>query len=155
MLPTDPTVDPQRQPLALYLLTSEGGEVSPVFSTEPPVTSGLVSPPFVVPTAAPDLVTEPLTAAEVKERVDENKYIRGVVAVDVGDIIEGDIETLNDLACERLVREGGYKLQSISYRIVGYSGDDLHILVMADASELLAEIEEEEEGADEAVLLPE
>lgn len=45
----------------------------------------------------------PLNAAEITERLDEHGHVSGIVAIDLTDLIDGDLESVLDLLSERLV----------------------------------------------------
>lgn len=87
-----------------------------------------------------NVLTQALTHKEIKRRMDEDKYIKGVVAVELSEIIDNDFEGFLDILSERLLHSAN--LMDINYSVVGHADDStLHILVSGDVSEA---IEEEE-----------
>ncbi len=81
------------------------------------------------------VLDEPLT----KDAMDKDGWVKGVVAVDIGDIATGNYELFLDLLSERLV--GNELLMDIQYRVVGHSADVLHIEVTGDASEVFEQVD--------------
>lgn len=75
------------------------------------------------------VLSEPLT----KSACDKHKWIKGVVAVDLSEIVEGDTEAFLDTLSELLT--GGPLLMDISWKVRGNEGNTLHIEVQGDASE--------------------
>ena len=72
-----------------------------------------------------DALAEPLTNWQLRDiaaGLGQTNTVKGVVLLDMDDILHG-IETVNDLACERLAGEGGSRLQDIRYKVVGHAGD--------------------------------
>jgi len=67
----------------------------------------------------------PLTAREVKERRDGDGLIRAVIAVDLSDLVDRDLDGLNELADELILPradapdEVSPYLSDVSYRVVG------------------------------------
>ena len=96
-----------------------------------------------------EVLEKPLTNWQLRDIADEiaqlgnidgpGSTVKGVVLLDMDEIMNG-IEAVNDLACERLAGEDGYKLQDIKYKVVGHAegGNTLFVEVTADAGELLA-----------------
>ena len=69
----------------------------------------------------------PLTAREVKERRDGDGLIRAVIAVDLSDLVDRDLDGLNELADELVLPRAddpdyddvSLCLSGVSYRVVG------------------------------------
>lgn len=85
---------------------------------------------------------KPLNRKQVKEIQKPNGFITVVVPMDFNDLIDNDLEGVNDIAEELILKEGN--LSDITYKPVGVAPDNL-ILV-----EVTAEVEfwdgEDEEG---------
>jgi hypothetical protein len=73
------------------------------------------------------LLTQPLTSKDC----DAKGWVRGVIPLDLSDLIDNDLEGVLDLMSERLT--GGPLLSDISYRVRGHDGNTLHIEVEGDA----------------------
>lgn len=81
------------------------------------------------------LLTRPLTEGEILQRADSDNCIEGVVPIDLEFIIDSDLEAFLDDLSVSLV--GSELLMDIQYGIVGFEGEELHIKVRGDASEVL------------------
>lgn len=92
-----------------------------------------------------EVLTEPLNASQIRERLDELNFVSGVVSVNLSDAIDGDLESWLDLLGRALV--GHDTLMEINYKVVGLGDteDELLVLVTGDPR-LVLELEEEEEG---------
>jgi hypothetical protein len=87
------------------------------------------------------LLHEPLSLAEMKEQAGtKNAYIKGVVAVDLSDAIDNDLEGWLDLLSEKLTDSP--LLMDTNYEVVGHQGDTLHLQVTGDASQVIECAEE-------------
>lgn len=75
------------------------------------------------------LLTEPLTAKDA----DAEGWVKGVVPVNLSEIINHEEDEFLDILSERLV--GDCMLREFDYRVVGFdkSGTELHIEVCGDA----------------------
>jgi hypothetical protein len=93
-----------------------------------------------------ELLSRPLTAAQIRRQMDADGLVEGVVAIELDDVIDNDRERVMELLSEALIDSNG--LEDIEYEMVGNDGDMLHIQVRGDASSLV-EDEEEEEDEDE------
>lgn len=93
-----------------------------------------------------ELLSRPLTAAQIRRQMDADGLVEGVIALELDDVIDNDRDRVMELLSEALVGSNG--LEDIEYELVGNDGDMLHILVRGDASSLV-EDEEEEEDEDE------
>jgi hypothetical protein len=66
------------------------------------------------------VLEKPLPLDEAVKLADANNgRLDVVIAVDLGDLIDHDIEGLNDLADERII-DGNGTLSDINYRVVGH-----------------------------------
>lgn len=81
------------------------------------------------------VISEPLTVKEMKRRSDANGYLVGVVAIDLSDAIDNDLEGWLDILSEKLT--GSPLLMDISYGVVGHDGDELHVKVTGDISQVI------------------
>jgi hypothetical protein len=81
------------------------------------------------PMPGPVALDRPMTVAEADAAAGEGCYITGVVAVDLDELVDNDLEGLLDILGERLV-EHGLLLSDISYRVAG----------VQDAETLLVEV---------------
>lgn len=63
-------------------------------------------------------VISPLTKEQVKLIQDEDGYIAVEISVDLDDLIDLNLEGLNDLAEELILKDG--ILSDISYKVVGH-----------------------------------
>jgi hypothetical protein len=64
-------------------------------------------------------LTQPLNAEQVEHRMDRNGYIKVVLQISLSDLIKHDIEGLNSLVADRILREG--LLSDITYDVSGYT----------------------------------
>jgi hypothetical protein len=87
------------------------------------------------------IVTSPLTVEEVKQRVDENNRVEGIIEVSLeNEIVGKDMESFLDMISEKLVVYGA--LHGLSYGIVGHKdADTLYIQLSGDVTTLLEEEE--------------
>lgn len=86
----------------------------------------------------------PLTKEAVCRYKDDNNYIRGIVKVELSDMIENDLEGFLDLISEKLT--GSPLLMDIGYEPVSVSEEELYLLVSGDVSEICDE--EQDNGED-------
>jgi hypothetical protein len=83
-----------------------------------------------------DILRKPFTFQEIKQRMDEENKVEGVVSVDISSIIDSDFIQFLDLLSLKLV--GGISLKSIEYKLVGNEGNR-HVLisVSGDATDIV------------------
>jgi hypothetical protein len=93
-----------------------------------------------------ELLTRPLTAAQIRRQMDADGVVEGVVAIELDDVIDNDRDRVVELLSELLVDNTA--LEDIEYELLGNDGDMLHLHVRGDASNLV-EDEEEDEDPDE------
>lgn len=86
----------------------------------------------------------PLTKEAVCRYKDDNNYIRGIVKVELSDLIENDLDGFLDLISEKLT--GSPLLMDIGYEPVSVSEEGLYLLVSGDVSEICDE--EQDNGED-------
>lgn len=86
----------------------------------------------------------PLTKEAVCRYKDDNNYIRGIVKVELSDMIENDLEGFLDLISEKLT--GSPLLMDIGYEPVSVFEEELYLLVSGDVSEICDE--EQDNGED-------
>lgn len=86
----------------------------------------------------------PLTKEAVCRYKDDNNYIRGVVKVELSDLIENDLDGFLDLISEKLTRSP--LLMDIGYEPVSVFEEELYLLVSGDVSGILDE--EQNNGED-------
>lgn len=86
----------------------------------------------------------PLTKEAVCRYKDDNNYIRGIVKVELSDLIENDLDGFLDLISEKLTRSP--LLMDIGYEPVSVSEEGLYLLVSGDVSEICDE--EQDNGED-------
>jgi len=86
----------------------------------------------------------PLTKEAVCRYKDDNNYIRGIVKVELSDMIENDLEGFLDLISEKLT--GSPLLMDIGYEPVSVFEEELYLLVSGDVSGILDE--EQNNGED-------
>jgi len=94
-----------------------------------------------------EVLTRPLTHAQMKRQMDAEGYVEGVVPVDLDEIVDCDRDTFIGMLSEMLT--DSVELDDVEYEVVGHDGDMLHILVSGDATGLLEEAEVEELDEDE------
>lgn len=84
---------------------------------------------------------KPYTVEEMKEKMDDNGYVIGVVAVPFHSIVNTEFEGFLDILSCRLV--GSELLMDVDYNVVGIdkTEDDTNILVevKGDVSEIIAD----------------
>lgn len=85
----------------------------------------------------------PVTKEAVCRYKDDNNYIRGIVKVELSDMIENDLEGFLDLISEKLT--GSPLLMDIGYEPVSVFEEELYLLVSGDVSGILDE-EQNNEG---------
>jgi hypothetical protein len=93
------------------------------------------------------VLTRPLTHAQMRRQMEANGYVEGVVPVDLDEIIDSDRDTFLSMMSELLTDSS--ELEDLEYEVVGADGDTLHILVSGDATALLDETEDEDEEGEE------
>ncbi|CUP61781.1 hypothetical protein [Blautia obeum] len=86
----------------------------------------------------------PLTKKAVCRYKDDNNYIRGIVKVELSDLIENDLDGFLDLISEKLTRSP--LLMDIGYEPVSVFEEELYLLVSGDVSGILDE--EQNNGED-------
>ena len=79
-----------------------------------------------------EVLEKPLTKKQMKKQIADgtNSYVSGVVAVDLSDFIDNDLEGVLDLLSDRLT--GSPLLSDINYEVVGHEGSTLHVRVNGD-----------------------
>jgi hypothetical protein len=83
------------------------------------------------------LLHQPLFKKAIRDFLDANPdgYIRGVVAMDLSDLIDNDFESILHMMSEKLT--GTELLTDIHFKIVGFVGETtLHIEVSGDLSQI-------------------
>lgn len=73
---------------------------------------------------------QPLNKKQLARKINENGYLKVVVAVDLDDLITNDIEGLNDL-CEKSILGDLGVLSDIAYRAVGVVSGQVLVEVTA------------------------
>lgn len=73
-----------------------------------------------------EVLNRPYTKSKIKELIDYDNLITGIIRYDLDDIISGDIESLNSGITKLLVEEG--TLSDISWIIVGH--EDINVLLL-------------------------
>lgn len=86
----------------------------------------------------------PLTKEAVCRYKDDNNYIRGIVKVELSDLIENDLDGFLDLISEKLTRSP--LLMDIGYEPVSVFEEESYLLVSGDVSGILDE--EQNNGED-------
>lgn len=86
----------------------------------------------------------PLTKEAVCRYKDDNNYIRGIVKVELSDMIGNDLDVFLDLISEKLT--GSPLLMDIGYEPVSVFEEGLYLLVSGDVSEICDE--EQDNGED-------
>jgi len=94
-----------------------------------------------------EVLTRPLTQAQIRRQMDANGYVEGVIPVDLDEIIDSDRDAFLAMLSEMLTDSPD--LDDLEYEVVGHDGDMLHVLVSGDATTLLDEADEEEEEDEE------
>jgi hypothetical protein len=95
-----------------------------------------------VPTAHATVLEHPVTPARLKQvySTGDDSTVVVTLAVDLDTLIEGDIETLNDLADQRILGSHSHvSLMDLTYTVTGHRGSDVLITVTADASQVFDE----------------
>lgn len=90
------------------------------------------------------LLAKPLTLREIMSHKTEDDYIEGVIAVDIEDLINNDLEGVLDMLSEQLTNS--YLLMSMGYEVVGHEGNTLHMKVWGDVSMIIERETEENRG---------
>jgi hypothetical protein len=72
------------------------------------------------------LFVTPMTKEQRKTLVDKDGILTFVIPIDVNTLIEWDIESLNDHACEMA---GVVGFSDIDYHIVGNERDEIHLQI--------------------------
>lgn len=75
------------------------------------------------------------TIEELKQKVDEDNFIEGIINVDISSLIDGDLEDTLDLFGIELV--GSDLLMDITYEVVGATDGLIMIKVGGDCSMIL------------------
>jgi hypothetical protein len=83
----------------------------------------------------PEEVTGQLSFEQMKAMQDKDCMVCGVIAVDIHEFINNDLESFLDLISERLT--GSPLLSDLDYKILGNKGDDIFLKVTGDASLIL------------------
>lgn len=83
------------------------------------------------------VMQKPYTMEQMKEalRGEGEGYIEGVVAVDLSDVIDNDLEGFLDLISYKMT--GTELLMDITYNVVGHEEDMLFIRVRGDVSNIV------------------
>ena len=85
-----------------------------------------------------EVITKPLTIEEMKNRINEDNYINGIVSVELSDLIDNDFENFLDIISEKLTNSPC--LMDVSYEVVGSgNGDTIYIKVMGDITDIIDE----------------
>jgi len=84
---------------------------------------------------APLLLSEPLTAQEMRDQADENGALRAFVAVDIDQAVTLDAQGFLDLLSERIT--GTPHLLDIEYQVIGNEGNTLLLDVGGSAQAIL------------------
>lgn len=93
-----------------------------------------------------EVLQNPLTQDQIRERMDEYNFVEGVIEVQPQEMIDNNIEDFLDLISERLLVDS-YMFMDIGYRVVGcVENDCVLMLVSGDVSEVLENKDEDEEG---------
>lgn len=88
------------------------------------------------------VLEKPLTLSQIREQMDEDGWIEGVISMDIGEFTDHDLEGVLDIMSERLCDSPC--LSDINYDIVGHDGKNtLYVKVSGDISDI-ANYEEEE-----------
>ena len=84
------------------------------------------------------VMEEPYTIGQMKEAVrgENYGYMTGVVAVDLSEIIEGDLESFLDLLSEKLTDTE--LLMDVTYEIAGFEENGLFLKVTGDVSNIVS-----------------
>ena len=87
-----------------------------------------------------EVLRKPLTEREIEKAIRDSRPVDGfiseVVAVRLGEVIEaGGLDGFFDLLSNRLT--GTELLMNIDYDMVGHKGDELHLRVSGDASQIV------------------
>lgn len=93
------------------------------------------------------VLTRPLTAAQMRRQMDANGYVEGIVPVELDEIIDSDRDAFFAMLSELLTDSPD--LEDLEYEVVGAEGDTLHMLVSGDATSLLEETEDDDETEDD------
>jgi hypothetical protein len=88
--------------------------------------------------------TGPLSPAAMRASVLRGEYVSGVVAIDLGDIIDHDLEWFLDELSRLLT--GSELLMNHTYPVVGSDGESLWLKVEGDASMVVEYLDEDELG---------
>lgn len=72
------------------------------------------------------VIESPLTTEERKKLTNETGELSIVIPVDLGDLIQWDIEELNDHACDMV---GDNMFSDISFEVVGHIDNVIHIKI--------------------------
>ena len=72
------------------------------------------------------------TEEEIKEKVDENNFIEGIINIDLSKAIDNDLEEFLDFISIELV--GSDLLMDVSYEVVGAIDGEIMLKVSGDCS---------------------
>lgn len=75
--------------------------------------------------------TAPLDKPLTEKDVDSDGWVRGVIRLELSELISNDLEGVLDIMSERLTGSG--LLSDIAYEVVGHDGDTLFVRVSGDA----------------------
>ena len=75
----------------------------------------------------------PMREADLLIHFHEHGYIDVVVAVELGEIIDNDLDGFDDILCDRI---GSILLSNLKYEVVGNKSNILYIRVQCDASNI-------------------
>lgn len=90
----------------------------------------IIIPKILAALNPPSIIEKPLTIDQVRERMDSDGYITGIVRANKNDLIDNDLEEFLDDVSESLV--GGI-LEDISYEFVGVDKGDVLVEVTGNA----------------------
>ena len=91
-----------------------------------------------------NILTKPLTMAEIRARIDSNNYVTGLLPVSLSDMLRYDLEEFLDLLAERFVNN--LLLMDITFKAVKVIDDNIILEIRGDVTSILAEDEEEGEA---------
>jgi hypothetical protein len=81
------------------------------------------------------LKTGQLSNAEMQQMMDENSVVKGVIEIELAEVIDNDFESFLDVISEKLT--GSTLLMGTDYSIVGRNGNAILLAVTGDASMIL------------------
>jgi hypothetical protein len=87
------------------------------------------------PISPESVLQEPLTPEQILERQDDQGFVSGLILIDTGDMIDGDLESVLDLLSERLV--GSPLGMEIEYEATGVLDGSIVMRVTLDPAMVL------------------